>query len=236
MAVVTDVTRRAPLPPPATPGHPVYYLPFLGGYRPMGPSVANEQPPNVHALVDCLAHVLAARGYIASKMARPKGSDQESLVPIPSLVLVINWGYLNPIKVKKVMANANDTVGLVAGNTLPNLPPPGWTGYEDMMQGAEKSRYFVTVEAFDFSSYRSGKRRLPLWMTKMSIPSQRLTMDQAVPALVSAGGPFFGRETTRPGYVMEPLVPAGSVQVGEPVVKGYSGDAPPPPPPASPAN
>jgi hypothetical protein len=163
---------------------------------------------------------------------------------MPSLILSVQYGYANPQSadfdtsvnpIHNINFNQRQMLGLVAGNTLNNLDLD--IEREDVMQRTEQDRYFVMVSAYDFEAYRTGHKIVLLWQAKMSAPSDALAQfTDALTALVWAGGPLFGRETTRPETVLLRVTPEGRVEVGTPVVKDYSAAAPPGPsanPPAA---
>jgi len=53
----------------------------------------------------------------------------------------------------------------------------------------------------------------------MSCPSDAVAQfADVLTALASAGGPYFGRETMGPRFVILPVTPEGRVEVGEPRV------------------
>jgi len=121
------------------------------------------------------------------------------------------------------MMNRPQMLGLVAGNTLGNIGLD--FEREEIIQATDDDRYFVVLSAYDFKVYQKSHKKVLLWQAKMSIPSNHVTMDEVIPALIKAGGPMFGRETIRPQQLILPLTPEGKVEVGTPTVKDYQ-DAP----------
>jgi len=66
--VVVDMTPEGRKVAPPTPGHPVYYLPALAGYKELGALIAGEPPPPPQAEVaHLLAVTLARQGYMVMK-------------------------------------------------------------------------------------------------------------------------------------------------------------------------
>jgi hypothetical protein len=227
--VVVDMTpegRKVQVPSPAK---PAYYLPLVRGYREMGKAVAGTRPPPAVGVVHQIAVELAKQGYLVV-------SKEEST---PSLILLIQWGTLNPEignfdpgnnPSTKVFFNERQMLALVGGNTLQHMDLD--FDRETVMQGAEEDRYFVALSAFDFKTYVNKHKKVLLWEAKMSLPSTGVTIDGALPALILAGGPLFGRETARPKMLILPITPEGRVDIGTLTVKGYQ-DAPYPPLPAA---
>jgi hypothetical protein len=148
---------------------------------------------------------------------------------MPSLILSVQFGYVNPQAadfeggdnpVNNVHFNQLQMLDLVAGNTFGNLDLD--FEREAVIQRTEQDRYFVMLSAYDFEAYRTTHKAVLLWQAKMSAPADSLRQfSDALTALVWAGGPLFGRETTRPETVMLRVTPEGRVDVGTPQVKDY---------------
>ena len=217
---VTEAGRKFTLP---TPAKPAYYFPITGGFREEGAVKAGEKPPPRLMVLQQLAKTLAQQGYL---VVGPK-------TPPPTVLLVFYWGSMNPQidefgdldEPQKVFYNQREMVALVGGHTLNNLDLD--SEREAVMQGAEDDRYFVIVSAFDFDAAQK-KQKVLLWRAKMSTDSGRVTMEDVVASLITAGGPHFGRETLRPAWETTPLENRGKVNLGELQVKEYL-DLPPRP-------
>ncbi|HXQ79905.1 MAG TPA: hypothetical protein VN775_01245 [Opitutaceae bacterium] len=175
---------------------------------------------------------------------------------MPDLILFIQLGYANPEiayapsmqmgrshpSTSGVASNAvfgpplsafinqGEMLALVAGNTLRNLDRELEL---EVVENAEQDRYFIVLGAYDFEAYRNSRKLVLLWQAKMSAPSDPLAQfSDVLTALVWAGGPYFGRETTRPKTFILPVTPEGRVEVGTPQAKDFS-ETPPPAQPAS---
>jgi hypothetical protein len=152
---------------------------------------------------------------------------------LPTQIIVFHWGTANPSVIDDPTGgtpdqtlNADFMMALVAGHSLSNLNR-GWISDELIIQGGSQDRYFVAVSSYDFAAFQKDGKKVLLWRTLMSVPSAGLeNFDQVALTLVKAGGPFFGREASRPQLIDLPVTPAGHVVVGTPEVKDYR-DAPP---------
>ncbi len=215
------------------PAHPAFYVPVMGKFQELGSRVAGEAAPDPHEVARVVAVELAKQGYLGV-VAAADARGHLSFSRKPSLLLSVQWGCLNPASDEDpsgppTIYNRGEMLALVGGNRPAPLQLD--REREDVMQAAEEDRYFVALRAYDFDAYAGGKKVL-LWEAKMSLPSSHLArFGDALVALVKAGAPFFGRETTRPKMLFVPLTPEGQVKVGAPEVKDYL-DAPVPPPPA----
>jgi len=245
--IVVDMTPEGRKILHPTPEKPAYYYPIVGGYKEMGALVSGEKPPLPSSVVHLVAVELAKQGYVTCLRQVPAAPDQPAHMAVahqPDLLVVVFWGYLNPQiddfgtdptdPTTKVFFNQNQMLALVGGNTLNHLDMN--FEREDVMQAAEDDRYFVSISAYDAQAPagKDGrKKKILLWQAKMSVPSNGVDFSTVMTALVTAGGPLLGRETTRPKMLMAPLTPEGHVEVGTPTVKDYQ-DAPYPARPATP--
>jgi hypothetical protein len=245
ISINVDMTDAGRKMPPVTVEHPAYYFPKVNGYIERGQRVAGEVPPNQSDMIHQIAVVLANQGYFPTRQvpvdpkAAPGGAVK--LVPAPTLLLVFNWGYLNPStaststdvtdETPPTVMNRDQMIALVAGKGADNLQP-NFMDYEDMMQATNDDRYFVIVIAYDFDAYLRYHKKVELWVTRISVASPGLTMADVMPQLVVAGGPYFGHETYKPVTIEGPT---GKVEMSQPVVKEYispnaSAASTPPPP------
>ncbi|MDB6115660.1 MAG: hypothetical protein JWQ62_2605 [Lacunisphaera sp.] len=226
VAVNVEVTAAGKKILPPSPAHPAYYFPVVGGFREEGAVKSGEKAPERPMVLHRLATTLAAQGYL---VVGPQ-------TPPPSVLLAFHWGSMNPQidefgdleDPQKLFYNQREMVSLVGGHTLGNLDL--WSEREAVMQGAEEDRYFVVVSAFDFDAAQK-KQKVLLWRAKMSTGSAGGSMEDVVAALITAGGPHFGRETLRPAWETTPLENRGQVNLGELQVKEYMEPAKAPAPP-----
>lgn len=217
--VVVDMTEAGQKITPPTKARPAFYFPVLAGYRESGSLVAGEKSPPPTPVAKLLAKALAAQHYYV----------MGTKTPPPSLILVFHWGYMNP-QIDDIGDNENpqplfwnqrEMLSLVAGNTLQNVGPLGFQR-EDILQAAREDRYFVIVSAYDFEAAKT-KKKVLLWQAKMSTPSNRVSLAEVIPSMITAGGPRFGRETKLPESVTAPLAKEGTVEIGTPTVVDETG-------------
>ena len=188
-------------------------------------------------------------GPKASRVPTPLAQVLQTVDPVhgpvikglPSLILVIRWGYMNPIiqnygdisdPSQDAFLNQSEMLALVGGNTLGNLDAD--FEKDEVLLGAQQDRYFVMISAYDFTTYVRTRKKTPLWQAKMSVPSRGVYLEEVLAPLVHVGGPWFGTETTQPKMVLAPITPEGKVEVGALTLKDYL-DAPSPPPAQAPA-
>jgi hypothetical protein len=233
--VVVDMTPEGRKVTHPTPDHPSYYYPIIGGYLQKGQAIAGDKPPKEFELLHAAALELARQNYFVFHQGR---------TPPPDIILVFHWGPINPetIDLNQVFGGAADTdasgtdtastpanslittnstemLNLLVGNTLPNIHESN--GLQSIVEAAQEDRYFIVVTAYDFTATVRQKKAVALWQAKMSVPSAGVAFDDVTPALVAAGGPLFGRETTVPQQTSLPVTPEGRVMVGTPVLVHY---------------
>jgi hypothetical protein len=230
-AELTEEGRQLPRP---TPGHPVYYVPMTYGWHESGKIVAGEEPPKRADVLRHLAQALAKEGY------RLQALRPDANTTVPSMVIHIAWGYMNPDVVEtgaldvstsdggsmapaglrndptqstSVDFNLNDMVTLVAGSTLARQSTLSQSEWDKVGVAVGEGRYFIVVSAYDFAASAKGEQKL-LWVTRTSTARQGVWMSDVVPALVLTGASLFGRQTDVPKWKAYP-VREGRVDLGE---------------------
>lgn len=226
--VVVDMTEAGRKVAPPTKEKPAFYFPVLAGYREAGSLVAGEKTPPQNNVAKLLAKALAAQHYYV----------MGTTTPVPTVILVFHWGYMNPQiddtgddeNPQQIFWNQKEMLALVAGNTVKNVGAFG-SDRDDILQNMRDDRYFVIVSAYDFEAGRE-KKKVLLWQAKMSTPSNRVSLAEVIPSMITAGGPRFGRETRLPESVTAPLAKEGKVDIGTAVVVPDAPDKAKPPAPA----
>ncbi|MGA3006543.1 MAG: hypothetical protein ABSE59_01500 [Opitutaceae bacterium] len=203
-----------------------YYL-INGGLHEEGSVMAGEKPPAPDR-VDALVHkALTAAHYIdIHYQQNPKELDY---------IIVYYWGTMNPKIVDADEGDDNDAdvtptvsfngasmLALVAGDSLDRMTPNTQT-WDETLAAAEQNRYFVFIAAYSPAAYfKDNKRELKLlWRAQMSLPSDGVTFDESIDALVTSSVSYLGRPTDLPQQVFLDLDRNAHVDVGAPVVKEY---------------
>lgn len=255
--VVVDMTPEGQKAAHPTPDHPAYYYPVVGGYKQEGQAIAGDKPPNQSELLHLAALELAKQGYLVVHPGKTPPPDILLVFhwgPINPETLDLNDVFgggtadtgadaigggpaaafaaqsANSPANSLITFNSKEMLSILAGNTLNNINDP--SGVQAMIEASQEDRYFIVITAYDYPATMRQKKAVPLWQAKMSIPSAGVAFDDVTPALIAAGGPLFGRETTLPQQITFPITPQGHVIVGTPVLVHYH-DATPPQPAAS---
>jgi hypothetical protein len=99
-----------------------------------------------------------------------------------------------------------------------NLPPPRT---DTLAQASRVPRYYLMISAMDFNAAVK-KKIVVLWTARVSTELWRHNLGEVLPSLISAGAPMLGRNSNGPHMTSGPIVPAGHVLVGTPVLKSYA--------------
>lgn len=100
---------------------------------------------------------------------------------------------------------------------------------EYLLDQASSDVYYVVATAYDYSSVQKGNRVL-LWRTRMTVASNGVSQEQALPTVIVSAGPFFGKETTEPQILSKRAVRDGHAIIGAPTLVEAVDKIPAPPP------
>jgi hypothetical protein len=191
---------------------PAPYAAFDGGYIEAGDPIAGDTPPTAAQVSQSLQAALANLGY-------------QKAAPAPSVVLTYHWGVLRidhrQIRVPYgIKTNLEARIELVstgplgaevenhillnekAGGLNPDAAAPRFLvgPAETVKQDARQPRIFVIVSAYDYQGLLHREAKL-LWRAKLSAREQSGRMDEVIPALITGGSVFFGKDITEPRLV-----------------------------------
>jgi hypothetical protein len=93
--------------------------------------------------------------------------------------------------------------------------------WNDTLAAAKESRYFVFIAAYSPAAYINKREKKLLWRAQMSLPSNGVTMNQSIDALVYSSVAYLGRPTDLPKHVFENLDRPSQVIVGTPETKEF---------------
>jgi len=223
VVIYSRITKEGKKLPVPTPEQPAYYLLVSGGYGEAGNLTGGEHPPPPELVEGLVRRALAERSY--------QGVTSKS--PRIDMFIVYNWGYINPVVVSTFVEgqpnprNPGEQPPLIEHKQVLNeLQMLGLLGVASLdkhfatddqvraiASAAGDDRYFVVLSAYDWTAITHKERKL-LWRAMMSLDSTGTNLAESLPALVTAGAPFLGRETGLPQQVVEPLVPPGKVEIG----------------------
>jgi hypothetical protein len=198
------IAERAKGAPPEQ-GSPATYAAFDGGYIEAGDPLAGDTPPSADQVRQELNTALQSQGFQPGHGA-------------PSLVITYYWGVLRvdhsqirvPYGIKtnlraRIELVSTEQLGAevenhilgqekgspvdmdVSSTTIPSGP------METIIQDSRQPRIFVVVSAYDYQSLAQHQSPRVVWRVKLSAMENSGEMDEVIPALITAGAPFFGK-------------------------------------------
>lgn len=208
--VATDTTEAGKAIPAPSPDRPAYYLGMSLGCK-LG-SMPGDEEPDPKQLELFVAGILAKQGYRGAQ-----AGDHE-----PSLLLVLQWGYLRP--------GSNDLAWFLGYDASQDIAAPSTVGRgvgpevwrrslrsritRTVLEYAAEPVYGIIVTAFDFRTARTPQPVL-YWQTRIALPANGKSMAEALPAMLRAAGPAIGRSADRPLLIDVDRPREGRVELGD---------------------
>jgi hypothetical protein len=221
--ITTELTPLGKRMRQPTPQHPMSYELRDAGLTFEGDPIAGEKAPNAADLKAILVKSLQTSGYL------PVKANQR-----PRIVIEYRWGSYNHLKPMghddpKALENLYVRALMVGGSQFAkdfmdarNARTMHFFEERDartnfLVSVVRSDLYFVLAVAYDYPSWALGQR-VKLWHTAISTDSRGIAMNESLPQMTSAAGPYLGRETTGPVRLNRQIVPRGQVQIGTPTV------------------
>jgi len=158
-------------------------------------------PPPEVILQNVLARAALAGGdKFASELARAI-SDRVTT----NMIAAASTGGMSAANGLAEMNRIMDPVKLLADKSPKN---------EFLVSQAGDDCYYVIASAYDYRSVAEDHRQL-LWRTRMTVNARAVSQVQALPTLIAAAGPYFGREMTEPEVLLKRAPDSGHVEIGE---------------------
>jgi hypothetical protein len=203
MTIFTDMTEHGRTLPAATPQAPRYFIALDEGMRTEGEQIGGVISPPPPQLQAMLFRSLADAGYLPA----PAGTA-------PDLVLIYYWGSHYAMDLDQAMMFPDlhhqrfmERAMLIGGRAyrkqIWNEFAYGYTFADRtpkkafLIDQASNDLYFVVVSAYDHAALAAGRRKLA-WRTTMTVGTNGISMQDALPPLVITAGNYFGRETMEP--------------------------------------
>jgi hypothetical protein len=208
--VSTDTTEEGKKLPPASKEQPVYYKGLSMGNR-LGSGLRGDQEPTMKELNNFAASILAKQGYLPAQPG----------VHEPTLLLVLQWGYMEP--------SSEDLLWFLGYNTEDDIAAPTQINFigaeafrrnfrsratELILQDAQNPIYGIMISAFEHESAKTLKPVI-LWQTRIGLPTNGKSMAEAMPVMLVAAGPAIGRPADKPVLLDADAARAGSVNLGD---------------------
>ena len=204
--IVSEIQHEVPVPPHPEPGKPVHYLLLgneeldIGGYQAFMPK------PDVQAMETELLKVLAAQGFVQTKVGDP----------LPHLGLFFFWGDANNM-IPPQGGEKDPTPKLRQLVGADKIREQDLTLVEGERVGEHvyTNRVYIIVVALDLPSLIKNKKEpVVLWRTRVSVESLDHALPDSFQLMLAEAAPYFGRATDKPVFIDDRTRNA-SVRLGE---------------------
>lgn len=216
--VATDTTVAGREIEPPDPGRPIYYRGLSLGAK-LG-WMPGHRLPDDKEMGRAVAEVLAKQGYRA---ATAEGQS-------PELFLVMQWGLLRPLSGQLPWFLGYNSVQDIGAPSMAGLlGPEVWRRNfrsrttSTILEYAGTDIYGIIITAFDYETADTPEP-VVYWQTRIALPANGKSMDEALPAMVLAAGPAIGRNSGSPLLLSIEDAREGRVEMGDAEVQGIVDD------------
>lgn len=194
--VVAEATAAGARLVQPSPGAPIAYVAYDGGYIEAGDPIAGDPEPAAATVAQAFRTALDAHGFHPASPAHP-----------PSIALFYFYGAIRHdsyershqmrmsrnLRARLSLVTTSRTVehidSLSDGRHFRMLPP----SFRDLLQLADGRHYFFIVSAYDYGDLTRGIAA-PLWTTRLSAFDNQGGMADIVPTLARSCGPYLARD------------------------------------------
>ena len=215
-----DVTQLRP-----TKDNPVRYV-LLGGMQwDLGSSVAGEKMPPVSELESLVHRTLESQGFTRTDIGGP----------MPDIVILYGYGSAH-LEVEEWMEDAIDAeTGELAEGDLQSMDLNAREIYglagaakikgkvlsssiaDEMADAIENGRLYISISALSAEALQAQKKQM-IWRTRISIPSRRNRLPDAMEIMLASAAPYFGADSALPVVIGDEDRRKTDVQIGESTV------------------
>jgi hypothetical protein len=244
LTVITEMTDAGRRRPPVSPRDPAYFELYSLGPHNLGDEIGGTEAVPANEVVELLRRALAKNGY---QPAQPPAHPPSLLItytwgmhnrldePDPDNPM------LSPMAVERNLLDRAALVGgtkfaeelrrafeqkndldLTGGALVPILDPielfrRRQENNDFLVEQSLADVYYVVASAYDYDLART-RQRVLLWRTRMTVASAGVSEQQSLPALVTAAGPYFGKDMPQAEVLSRRSVREGSVEIGPPII------------------
>jgi hypothetical protein len=204
---------------------PIYYLMLGGKQWDLGASVAGETMPPVSELEALIHRTLASQGFRQTQVGGA----------IPDIVVVYGYGsaYLEVDEwtedsfdsesgeflggsTSSTVMNGREIFGLAGANKIKGKVLSSAV-VDEITDAIESGRLYISISALDPQALREKKKRI-VWRTRISIPTRRNRLPDAMEVMLASAAPYFGIDSDLPVVIGEDDRRKTDVQIGEATV------------------
>jgi hypothetical protein len=244
IAVITEVTPEGRKHPSPTAARPAYYEPVATGYHDEGQGFSSQRTLAVATLQKDLEAAMTRSHFLVADRAHPPTlvvffvwGSANGLDPSHSSDGLLDdtgaedLGHQNLLARARLVGgtkfahdyqavlNEEDlrkATGMKGPGPLERFLDRDSGTTRQLVEQSKADCFYVVASAYEKESIVHPPRKL-LWRSSMTADSLGVSIEQTLPTLIVAGGPYFGRDMSGPATLAGHLVPAGKVEIGTPV-------------------
>lgn len=209
-----------------TADNPVHYL-LLGGKQwDLGSSVAGEKMPSGSELESLIHRTLASQGFTRTEIGGP----------MPNVVIIYGYGSAH-LEVEEWIEDAMDSETGEVSSAIQSMDLNAREIYglagaakikgkvlssaiaDEMTDAIENGRLYISISALDAQALQAKKKQI-IWRTRISIPTRRNRLPDAMEIMLASAAPYFGADSALPVVIGDEDRRKTDVQIGESTVVG----------------
>jgi hypothetical protein len=199
---------------------PIHYVVLGGGERTLGDAWAGEKMPDKAALTAEIQRALSSQGFTLTQVGGPK----------PDIALLFSYGSANISSIE--ISDTDPTTGETTTSTIDfnrreiaqlvgafkaDRKLLMTSDADRINEAARDDRVYIFVAAFEVESLLK-KKPVVLWRTRISIPSRRHSLPEAMRVMLASAAPYFATETDLPKFIEDADRRKAEVHIGTPTV------------------
>ncbi len=199
---------------------PIHYIVLGGGERTLGDAWAGEKMPDKAALTAEIQRAMNSQGFTLTQIGGPK----------PDIALLYSYGSANISSVdleETDSTTGETTTTTIAFNRREIAQLVGAFKADRKMlmaseadrinEAARDDRLYIFIAAFEVDALVK-KQNTVLWRTRISIPSRRHSLPEAMRVMLASAAPYFATETDLPKFIEDADRRKAEVLIGTPTV------------------
>ncbi len=205
---------------------PIHYIVLGGGERTLGDAWAGEKMPDKSALTAEIQRAMSSQGFTLTQVGGPK----------PDIALLFSYGSANlsSVDLEETDATTGETststitfnrreIAQLVGAFKADRKMLMASEADRINEAARDDRVYIFIAAFDVDALVKKQKKV-IWLTRISIPSRRHSLPEAMRVMLASAAPYFATETDLPKFIEDADRRKAEVVIGTPTVV-----EPPPP-------
>lgn len=199
---------------------PIHYIVLGGGERTLGDAWAGEKMPDKAVLTAEIQRAMSSQGFKLTQLGGP----------VPDVAVLFSYGSANLSSVdlaetdpatgetttSTITFNRREIADLVGAFQADRKLLMG-SEADRINEAAREDRLYIFLAAFDVEALRK-KQKVLLWRTRISIPSRRHSLPEAMRVMLASAAPYFATDTDLPTFIEDADRRKAEVLIGTPTV------------------